>query len=157
MSGDRFDLSGLPPGVRAYLRMNRIGQILKDKGLSANGSVQAFHTNNVLRRIVKYMPKLTGATIKITIAQTDINKPRIITDMPYAKFLFYGKVMVGVDSGSAWARANEPKRATSKDLNYTKTKNRLAGPHWDRALSAAEGPALAADLQRYINRRAGGR
>lgn len=31
----------------------------------------------------------------------------------------------------------------------------LAGGHWDRALVAAEGDALAADLERYIGKRSG--
>jgi hypothetical protein len=54
----------------------------KEKGLTAGGDVQRFHTNNVLRRIVKYMPYRSGATIKLTQAQTDINKPEIVTDTP---------------------------------------------------------------------------
>ena len=143
---DGIELSGLPEGMRGYLRMNPTGQILRDKGLNANGSAQAFHTNNVLRRIIKYMPYRTGATIKVTIAQTDINKPHIITDVPYAKYLFYGKAMEGP----------APRKVTDRPLNYTLTKNPQAGPRWDRALSAAEGAALAADLQRYM-RRSGGR
>jgi hypothetical protein len=44
---------------------------------------------------------------------------------------------------------------SGKPLNYTKTKNPLAGGHWDRALVAAEGDALAADLERYIGKRSG--
>lgn len=142
MSRDRIDVSGLSKGTRAYLRMNPIGQILRDKGLNAAGKAQAFHTQNVLKRIIKYMPFRTGATIKVTIAQTDINKPRIVTDVPYAKYLFYGKAMTG----------RAPRKATSRPLKYTRTKNPQAGPRWDRALSTAEGAAMAADLQRYLER-----
>ena len=124
------------------LVMNPVSKIIRDKGLNASGDVQAFHTQNVLRRIQKYMPYRTGATIKLTIAQTDIHKPEIVTDTPYARYLFYGYAMEG----------KAPKRVTSRPLHYTKTKNPNAGPRWDRALSAAEGKALAADLQRYIDR-----
>lgn len=109
--------------------------------------MQRFHTNNVLRRIVKYMPYRSGATIKLTQAQTDINKPEIVTDTPYARYLYYGKVMVG----------RPPKQVTDRDLKYTRTKNPLAGPFWDRRLKAAEMPAMQADLQRYVNRKAGRR
>lgn len=132
------------------LFLNPVSQILREKGLSVSGDVQRFHTQNVMRRIVKYMPYRTGGTIKLTIAQTNIHKPEIVTDAPCGKFLFYGKVMVGIHSGSAWAHKGEPKKVTSRDLKYTKTKNPQAGPRWDRALSAAEGAAMAADLQRYI-------
>lgn len=133
----------VPGGGEITLMMKDLNQLVKDKGLDKAGDVQAFHTQNVMRRIKKYMPYRSGATIKIAIAQTDIHKPQIVTDVPYGKYLFYGKAMEG----------KAPKKATDRDLVYTKTKHPLAGPRWDNALSAAEGPAMAADLQRYINRR----
>jgi len=131
--------------VTVYVKPTK--QILKDKGLGPGGDVQRFHTQNVLRRIQKYMPYRTGATIKLTIAQTDINKPQIITDVPYGKYLYYGKAMEG----------SPPKRVTDRDLQYTKTKNPQAGPYWDRALVAAERAVLQRELQNYINRKAGKR
>ena len=151
----------LPDGTIAYLEMNSVNQILKDKGLDAGGDAQKFHTANVLRRIKRYMPFVSGMTYKVTVAQTDISRPYIITDTPYAKYLFYGKVMVdpklriaGFMTPEGWrSRKNVPKVRTSRDLQYNKTKNPKAGPRWDRALSAAEGKAMAADLQRYLNRR----
>lgn len=129
--------------MKAKLKMNPVSQIIRDHGLNKSGDVQKFHTQNVSRRIQKYMPYRTGATIKLMIAQTDINKPEIVTDTPYAKYLFYGYAMEG----------KAPKRVTDRPLNYTKTKNPQAGPRWDRALVAAEGNALAADLRRYIKRK----
>lgn len=132
---------------RISVNMRPVNQILRAKGLSTGGDVQRFHTANVLRRIVKYMPYRTGATIKLTVAQSPVSKPYIVTDAPYARYLYYGKVMVG----------KAPKAVTDKDLQYTKTKNPRAGPFWDRALMAAEGKALQADLQRYVDRKAGKR
>lgn len=140
-----FELANLPNGTKAYLELNPIHQILKDKGLDKDGSVQAFHTNNVMRRIIKYMPYRTGATIKIMIVQTDIREPYLVLDVPYGKYIYYGKKMVGLP----------PKTVTDIPLNYTKTKNEQAGPFWDRRLSAEEGLVLARELQNYINRRGG--
>lgn len=128
------------------LKLKPASQIEKRLGIDPGGDVQRFHTQNVLRRITKFMPYRTGNTIKITIAQTDINKPFIVTDTPYAKYLYYGKVMVGP----------APKTVTNRDLVYTKTKNPQAGPFWDRALVAAEGSVLQRELQAYINRKGGG-
>ena len=145
----------LPDGTVAYLEMHSVQQILKDKGLAPDGYVQMFHTQNVLRRIVKYMPYQSGMTIKVTAAQTNIRKPLIVTDTPYARFLFQGKLMVSDVTGSPWARKGETKHVVNRPLDYTKTKNLKAGPFWDRALSTAEGPAMAADLQRYIKQKGG--
>lgn len=156
----KVNISGLPKGMQAYLEMNSVNRILKDKGLDVSGDTQRFHTQNVLRRIIKYMPYRTGATIKLTIAQTNIAKPEIVTDTPYAKMLYYGKVMVDPKTGAAgfltangWrSRRGVPKLQSSRDIEYTKTKNPKAGPYWDRALSANEGRALAQELQNYIKR-----
>ncbi len=156
----------LPNGTVAELEMHSIGQILKDKGLDPGGDVQMFHTQNVLRRIIKYMPNLSGMTIKTTIAQTDIHRPRIITNTPYAQYLYRGKRMVNSATGKGPGyipgvgyryRKGTTLKATSELLNYTKNKNPLAGPYWDRRLKAAEGKALAADVQRYIDLKGGGK
>ena len=157
----KTQLYRLPDGTIAYLEMNSVGQILKDKGLDEAGDVQRFHTANVLKRIKRYMPFVSGMTYKVTVAQTNIAKPEIVTDVPYGKYLFYGKVMIDPKLGIAgfmtpegWrSRKGCTKVQTGRDLQYNRTKNPRADPRWDRALSANEGAAMAADLQRYLNRR----
>lgn len=147
--------------MKIKLQLPTAKQLIKRKGFDSSGHVQQFHTQNVLKRIKRYMPFKTGTTYKITVAQTDIRKPEIVTDVPYGQVLFRGKVMVDPRTGAAgfmtpegWrSRKGCKKVATNRNLQYTRTKNPLAGPHWDRTLSANEGKAMAADLQRYINRR----
>jgi hypothetical protein len=117
------------------LEMKSIQTLLREIGLAPDGALQAFHTNNVLRRILKYWAARSGMTLKVIIAQTDINTPEIVADVPYAAMLFTGKTHRGTA------------------IRYTKTKNKLAGPRPDKALEAAEGPAMAADLMREIRRR----
>ena len=154
-------LCRMPDGTTATLTMKDANQIIRDKGLDPGGDAQAFHTMNVLRRIKKYMPFLSGSLYKMTQIQTDIRKPEIITDAPQAEFLYHGKVMIdpkinaaGFMTSEGWrSRKGSTKVVTSRNLEYTKTKNPAAGPYWDRELSAAEGAALAADLQRFMNRR----
>ena len=133
--------------INAKLEMHSPAQIMRDKGLTSNGSVQAFHTQNVLRRLIKYMPYRSGMLIKQAIVQTNINSPYIKVQAPQAKYLYYGHVMVG----------KAPKSVTDIPLNYTKTKNPKAGPFWDKALKSAEGTVITRELQNYINRRGGSR
>ena len=154
-------LCRMPNGTTAELTMKEANQIIREKGLAPAGDVQAFHTQNVLRRIKKYMPFLSGALYKITQIQTDIRRPEIVTDAPQAKYLFHGKKMVdpkinasGFLTPEGWrSRGGCVKVLTGEPLQYTKTKNPLAGPRWDRAVSVAEGKAMAEDLQRYLARR----
>ena len=60
---------------------------------------------------------------------------------PYARVQYYGKVMEGAP----------PKKATDRDLVYTKTQNPLAGPRWDKRMMQAEGAALLHDVQEFVN------
>ena len=139
-------LCRMPDGTIATLTMKNAIEIIRNKGMAQGGDVQAFHTQNVLRRIKKYMPFVSGALYKITQIQTDIRKPYIITDAPQAHYLFEGKVMIDPVTGVAgfmtpegWrSRKGSVKVLTQRNLVYSKSKNPQAGPHWDKALSAAE-------------------
>ena len=118
-----------------------VEEILRRKGLTVNGDVQRFHTANVLRRIVRYMPYRTGDTIKLTQAQSPVSRPEINTFVPYARYLHEGKVMVNAETGQGpgvvpgvgprWRRGDQLK-ATEQDLTYTVTKNPEAGPFWGK-------------------------
>lgn len=135
-------------------------QVIRRLGLHAEGDAQKFHTANVNRRIGKYMPHVSGvleSKLKHILSNTEIEVLG-----PYAKYQYYGKRMVNAKTGKG--PANIPGvglrykkgtilKATDKPLEYTTTHNPKAGAYWDRALMAAEGDALAADLQNYLNRR----
>lgn len=143
--------------------MKPVKQIMKRLGIDAKGDVQRFHTANVRRRIQKYMPYRSGATIKLMIVQSPVDEPFIHVDVPYARMLYYGKVMVDPKTGAAgfltangWrSRKGVPKVVSSRDIEYTRTRNPQAGPFWDRRLVAGEGAVMQRELQDYVNRRAG--
>ena len=126
--------------MRIKVKMHPTAQIIHDKGLDPNGKVQMFHTMNINRRIGKYMPHLSG--VLETKSKRVMDGTHIIIDSPYAKYQYYGKVMVGPP----------PKKVTDKDLTYTKTFNPLAGPYWDRRLTAAESVQIARETTNYLRR-----
>ena len=84
----KTQLYRLPDKTIAYLEINTPGQVLKDKGLNNAGDAQRFHTSNVLRRIKRYMPFKSGMTYKVTVIQTSIRVPEIVTNVPYGNYLF---------------------------------------------------------------------
>ena len=72
-----------------------------------------------------------------------VSSPTEITvNGPYARYQYYGKVMVG----------KPPKQVTDTDLTYDKTKHPSAGPFWDRRLMAAEKDAILRDVGARIKR-----
>lgn len=148
---------------RIKVDMAPVQSIMSRLGVTARGDVQKFHTVNVRRRIQRYMPYRSGATIKLMIVQSPADEPFIHVNVPFARMLYYGKVMVdpmthaaGFLTENGWrSRKGVPKVVSNRDIEYDKTKNPQAGPFWDRRLVAAEGAQMEAELQAYVDRRAG--
>lgn len=128
--------------LKVKIEMPSTAQLLAAMGVDERGDVQQMHTENALHRIQRYMPALSGATIKLMLAQTVVEMPEIVIQEPQIGYLYYGVAMEG-----------DPKTATGRPLNYTKTRNSQAGPYFDRALVANEGTAMQGELQRYVDRR----
>ena len=135
-----------------------VGTMLRKRGLSPNGPAQAYLTNIVNRRITRYMPFRTG-TLATKLKR--ITSPTTIEiTAPYAAYQYYGVVMIdpkinaaGFMTPEGWrSRRGSRKVLTDRPLQYDRSKNPLAGPFWDRRLVAAEGAAIASELQTYINR-----
>lgn len=70
---------------------------------------------------------------------------------PYARFQYGGMVMVGVVSGSPWARRGEPKRVTGKRLTYSGGGQR--GAQWDKRMMAQRGDSLRKDVANFLKAR----
>lgn len=137
-------------------------EMIRRLGLGEDGAVQKFHTANVNRRIGRYMPHLTG-TLETKLKHIS-SSTEIEVLGPYARYQYYGKVMVNAKTGNgpAFIPGVGPRykkrtilKVTDRSLEYTRTHNLKAGPFWDRALVAAEGDAIVADLQDFIKRRQG--
>ena len=129
-------------------------------GIGKTGQAQLFHTNNVLRHMLEYMPMQTGM---FSTKQTTITSPTTITTRAVqAYYLYYGKRMVNAKTGKGPMYIEgvgyRYKRGTvlvptNQLLNYTTTFHPLAGPFWDRRMMAAEANVIARELKEYINRR----
>lgn len=134
--------------------------ILLAHGLNDGGDAQRFFTENVNKRITKYMPYRSGA---LSSKLKRVTSPSEITiSAPYARYQYYGKVMIDpainaagflTKDGTWRSRKGAVKVLTDRDLTYDTTKNGEAGPFWDRRMMAAEGDALLNDLKGYIRSR----
>lgn len=126
--------------TRIKVEMKPVNRIVTRLGVGERGDVQMQLTRIINKRITRYMPFRSGAlATKLKI----IKSPTEIEVMgPYARYQYYGKVMVGPP----------PKAVTGIDLQYDPTKNPNAGPFWDKRLMAAEGDAIRSEIQAYIDR-----
>ncbi len=74
-----------------------------------------------------YVPMRDGPLRRSVTTSLRTNAPKLIWATAYAKFLYYGKVMVGKITRKAWAKKGETKVSTNKNLTYSQPGT---GPNW---------------------------
>lgn len=79
-----------------------------------------------------FVPALTGSLSN----RTQVKGDTIIYPGPYARFLYYGKLMVDPNTGSSWAKEGETKVVTDKDLVFSQAMHTNAQSHWFEASKA---------------------
>ena len=114
--------------MKTAVNIDPVGKILRKRGLETNGRVQKIMTVTCARYMDPYVPMSQGMLKNTRI----INSDSVDYVTPYAKFQYYGKVMVGEKSRSPWAKLGERKIVTSKDLVYHGAPMR--GAFWDKRM-----------------------
>lgn len=79
-----------------------------------------------------YVPFLTGSLDR----RTQVEGNAIIYPGPYARFLYYGKVMVDPETGSTYAPKGGTKALTDKNLVFNTSGHNQAQSHWFEASKA---------------------
>lgn len=79
-----------------------------------------------------YVPFLTGSLDQ----RTQVVGNAVIYPGPYAKFLYYGKVMVDPETGSAYAPNGGTKVLTDKNLVFNTSGHAQAQAYWFEASRA---------------------
>ena len=94
--------------------------------LPSTSKAEAILAAQVMKDTDPYVPALTGSLTQ----RTHIEGSTIVYPGPYARFLYYGKVMVYEPTGSTWAPKGEHKVVTGRDLVMHKTMHSRATSHW---------------------------
>lgn len=126
------------------IEMNSIGKIVKDHGLDENGKVTRFMRDSVDRLSNPFIPFDNGMLRRL---KTYPSNHEIKYTSPYAKYQYYGKLML-TKSGSSWAKKGEKKYVTSKNLKYHTPGT---GAKWEQIMLQRRKSDLIKDVQNYIN------
>lgn len=81
---------------------------------------QKWLDNEALNSTAPYIPRQTGSLEQSGISGTKIGSGLLVYNSPYARYQYYGKVMVG----------RAPKTVTSKNLKYYHGSHAKAGRLW---------------------------
>lgn len=135
------------------LNIKASGKIARDKGLRPGGKIQQFIDNEVIKQMEPFTPRRDGGGFLAEQAPrtgTVIGSGHIHVTGPYARFQYYGKVMIYEPTGSTWAPLYGHKIATDKDLKYNGGPQR--GAHWFDRMKSARGQDILDGAQKLIDR-----
>lgn len=99
-------------------------------------NVQKYVDSECIRLMVPYTPMQNGILMKVAVLGTKIGSGRIYYNSPYARYQYYGKLMVSSVTGSAYAKSGESKVLTDKDLKYNTSRHPLAQRLWFEAMKS---------------------
>ncbi len=107
-------------------------EAIKDR--LAEGCTKAEHTValQIRKDTSPYVPALTGSLDK----RTWVDGSEVIYPGPYARYLYYGKLMADPETGSSYAPKGTTKVLTDKNLVFNKAMHAQAQSHWFEASKA---------------------
>ncbi len=138
--------------LNGHLYVKPTNQILQDHGLQDMGPVQKFIDSELIRLMGPYTPMRNGMLEKSATLSTVIGSGLVQQHTPYARYQYYGKLMVSSVTGSAWASKGESKILTDKDLEYSKHQHPMAGKMWFERMKADRKEDILKGAQEVINR-----
>lgn len=120
--------------------------LLKRRGLQEGGAVQKFIDSESMRYMSDYMPRRQAGELEhMMVLGTVIGSGQIDIPGPYAHYLHEGILYVSPTTGSSWAKKDEIKVPTDKELQYAgapmrgkKFFDRMKADHKDDILNGAQ-------------------
>lgn len=109
-------------------------------------NAQSFIDSECIMFMRRYTPSMNEVLSKSPTLGTVIGSGHIYYLNPYARYQYYGKLMVSSVTGSAYASAGESKVLTDIDLVHSVTsKHPFAGPFWFERMKADKGQQILRD------------
>ena len=130
-------------GFTVKIKMNSTNKIIKDHGLDKDGRVTRFLRDEADRLMNPFVPMDNGMLRR---NKTYPKNNEIKYTSPYAKYQYYGKLML-TKNGASWAKLGEKKVLTSKNLKYHTSGT---GPKWNELMMQRRKNDLVKDVENYI-------
>jgi len=123
--------------------------ILRARGLGSSREATKLLAETVARLCDPYVPMAPGSAAHMKEAYTIASDGSTITYRgPYAHFQYVGEVMVGVTTGSPWAKSGEPKKGTGRAIQYHGAPMR--GKEWDKRMMADRGDEVTKAVAKHV-------
>lgn len=137
--------------MKLEMERKSVEEILQNHGLQEGGAVQKLIDSECMRYMSDYMPRRqVGELEHKMVMATVIGSGEIDTPGPYAHYLYEGILYVSPTTGSAWAKKNEIKVPTGKELTYAGAPMR--GKKWFERMKSDHKEDILQSARDLINR-----
>ncbi len=137
--------------MKLEMERKSVEEILQNHGLQEGGAVQKLIDSECMRYMSDYMPRRqVGELEHKMVMATVIGSGEIDTPGPYAHYLYEGILYVSLTTGSAWAKKNEIKVPTGKELTYAGAPMR--GKKWFERMKSDHKEDILQSARDLINR-----
>ena len=137
--------------MKLEMERKSVGEILQNHGLQEGGAVQKLIDSECMRYMSDYMPRRQAGELEYKMVMaTVIGSGEIDTPGPYAHYLYEGILYVSPTTGSAWAKKNEIKVPTGKELTYAGAPMR--GKKWLERMKSDHKEDILQSARDLINR-----
>ena len=131
------------------VEMKSMQEVLQNHGLQDGGPVQKLVDSECMRYMSDYMPRRQAGELEhMMVLATLIGSGEINTPGPYAHYLYEGILYVSPATGSAWAKKNEIKVPTGKELTYAGAPMR--GKKWFERMKTDHKDDILESVQKLI-------
>lgn len=117
--------------VKFEVNTDALDRLGKEIAVSGNKAAHLV-AQQVAKDTSPFVPFLTGSLD----ARTHVKENSVIYPGPYARYLYYGKLMVDPNTGSSFAPKGGTKVLTDRDLVFTKAFHAQAQAYWFEASKA---------------------
>lgn len=137
--------------MKLEMERKSVEEILQNHGLQEGGAVQKRIDRECMWYMSDYMPRRQAGELehKMVMA-TVIGSGEIDTPGPYAHYLYEGILYVSPTTGSAWAKKNEIKVPTGKELTYAGAPMR--GKKWFERMKSDHKEDILQSARDLLNR-----
>lgn len=128
--------------------------LIWNKNLSAEMNAkmkkaQKFVDSECIRLMKPYTPFMNGVLEKSATIGTVIGSGEVHQNAPYARYQYYGMLMVSSVTGSSFARNGESKVLTDTPLQYNTFRHPQAGKMWFERMKADHKKDILAGAAQY--------
>lgn len=130
------------------IKFNHSSVLLKVRSLF-DKDLRKFTNESFYKQMEDYVPAKTTMLYR----QAEITDKGIRFFSPYARFQYYGKLMISPTTGSSWALRGEKKTLTDINLKYSKEVHPLATSFWDKEAWKTKKDIVTKDVKMYLKNR----